>query len=151
MPKNPKIKARKRIETLQHHKALIDGLIRFIRAHPTIMGDAKIISRYGKNALAFQQYALIIPYWSLGNITLRLVKAGEDWQDVDGYDKMEKVVSDDVSGLSDKQLGVCSTECISKCTQMETKMTDEAVPALALLPSPPTIEAAEAGVYRPNA
>jgi hypothetical protein len=104
MPQNPKIKARKRIETLQRHKALIDGLIRFIRAHRTIMGEAKIISLYGKNALAFPQYALIIPYWSLGNITLRLVKAGEDWQGVDGFDKMEKVVADDISGISDTRL-----------------------------------------------
>jgi hypothetical protein len=104
MSQNPKLKARKKIETLQHHKALIDALIRFIRAHPTIMGDAKIILLYGKNALAFPEYALIIPYWSLGNITLRLVKAGEDWGNVRGYDKMEKVVADDISGISDKRL-----------------------------------------------
>jgi hypothetical protein len=104
VPQNPKIKAHKRIETLQHHKALIDALIRFIRAHPTIMGDAQIISLYGKHALAFPQYALIIPYWSLGNITLRLVKAGEDWGNVRGYDRMEKVVADDISGTSDKRL-----------------------------------------------
>jgi hypothetical protein len=104
MPQNPKIKARKRIETLQHHKALIDALIRFIKAHPTIMGDAQIISLYGKHALAFPQYALIIPYWSLGDITLRLVKAGEDWGNVKGYDKMDKVVADDISRISDKKL-----------------------------------------------
>jgi hypothetical protein len=104
MPQNPKIKARKRIETLQHHKALIDALIRFIKAHPTIMCDAQIISLYGKHALAFPQYALIIPYWSLGDITLRLVKAGEDWGNVSGYGKMDKVVADDISGISDKKL-----------------------------------------------
>jgi hypothetical protein len=102
MPRNPEIKARRRIETLQRHKALIDALIRCIRAHHKIMGDALIISLYGK--LAFPHYAMIIPYWSLGNVTLRLVKAGEDWGNVRGYDKMEKVVAADISGISDKKL-----------------------------------------------
>lgn len=109
MPLRPKIAVLKKVEVLERRKAMIDGLIKFMKKHPRITCEASVKGLDGgKNGLFFPDYALIVPYWNDGDIVLRLVKSGEDWTnnlDSEAYDKLERLVADDVSDVSDKELG----------------------------------------------
>lgn len=53
MPLKPETSARKKVETLTHHKALIDALIGFIKTHPDITSEATLHTLYGKTGLKF--------------------------------------------------------------------------------------------------
>jgi len=62
---------------------------------------------HGKVGLNFPSYALIVPTWRGGKLSLRLVKSGEDWfgsMDADDFYRMEKVVIEDVSNTPDEEL-----------------------------------------------
>jgi hypothetical protein len=104
MPLKPETRTRRTIETLEHHKALIDALIAFVKAHPSITSKSSVRALYGKEGLSFSDYALIVPYWNKGNIVLRLVKSGEAWMYKAGSSDVETVVAEDVSRLSDDEL-----------------------------------------------
>jgi len=92
------------IEILERRKTMIDALIAFINQHPKAAGDAHVKGLDGgKNGLSFPDYALIVPYWNGGDIQLRLLKSGEDWQV--GYDEqLDRLVSEDVSELPDQEV-----------------------------------------------
>lgn len=87
---------------------MIDALIKFLEKHPKTTADAHVKGlNGGKNALSFPDYALIIPYWNGGDIQLRLLKSGDDWSmgpDSDAYKNLQRLVSEDVSEVSDKEL-----------------------------------------------
>jgi hypothetical protein len=89
------------IEILERRKTMIDALI---NQHPKAAADANVEGLDGgKNGLSFPDYALIVPYWNNGDIQLRLLKSGEDWQV--GYDEhLDRLVSGDVSELPDQEV-----------------------------------------------
>lgn len=83
---------------------MIDALIGFMNAHPSIACEANVKGLDGgKNGLSFPDYALIVPYWNGGEIQLRLLKSGEDW-DPAAHENLDRVVAEDVSGMTDSQL-----------------------------------------------
>lgn len=96
------------IEILERRKTMIDALVRFIKKHPKAATDARVKGLDGaKNGLSFPEFALIVPYWNGGNIQLRLLKSGEDWQlglDTDAYENLDRLVAEDVSGLPDQDV-----------------------------------------------
>jgi hypothetical protein len=96
------------VEVLERRKTMIDALIEFLKKHPKTAADAYVKGlNGGKNGLSFPDYALIVPYWNGGDIQLRLLKSGEDWinnLESDEYEKLERLVSDDVSDASDAEL-----------------------------------------------
>jgi hypothetical protein len=96
------------IEILERRKTMIDALIRFIKKHPKTAADANVKGLDGgKNGLSFPNYALIVPYWNGGNIQLRLLKSGEDWQlglDTEAYENLDRLVAEDVSDLPDQEV-----------------------------------------------
>ena len=103
----PETSLRKKIEALERHKALADALITFIKARPDIAAESSLHQLHGKVGLSFPDYALIVPTWKAGKLTLRLVKSGEDWintMESDEYDRMERIVAEDVSGMSGDEL-----------------------------------------------
>jgi hypothetical protein len=94
---------RNTIEVLERRKTMIDALITFIQKHPKGAADAHVKGLDGgKNGLSVPDYALIVPYWNNGDIQLRLLKSGEDWINLDS--DLERLVSKDVSRVSDKEL-----------------------------------------------
>jgi hypothetical protein len=101
-------KSKNTVEVLERRKTMIDALIKFLKKHPKTAADAHVKGLDGgKNGLSFPDYALIVPYWNGGDIQLRLLKSGEDWSmglDPDAYEKLERLVSEDVSGVSAKEL-----------------------------------------------
>jgi hypothetical protein len=101
-------KRKNTVEALERRKTMIDALISFLKEHPkaTAAAHAKGLDG-GKKGLAFPDYALIVPYWNRGDIRLRLLKSGEDWinnSESDEADKLERLVSDDVSAASNAEL-----------------------------------------------
>ena len=103
----PENNARKKVEALERRKALLDALIEFIKAHPKIASQSTLHSLYNaKTGLQFAFYALIVPTWNNGRVTLQLVKSGEDWlnKDPDGQSETGSLAEADVSGMSDAKL-----------------------------------------------
>jgi hypothetical protein len=101
-------KRKNTVEVLERRKAMIDALISFLKEHPKTTAAAHVKGLDGgKNGLSFPDYALIVPYWNGGDIRLRLLKSGEDWINnlqSDDADKLERLVSEDVSDASDAEL-----------------------------------------------
>ncbi len=101
-------KRKNTVEVLERRKSMIDVLIKFLKKHPKAAADAHVKGLDGgKNGLSFPDYALIVPYWNAGDIQLRLLKSGEDWLNSlnsGEYEKLERLVSDDVSDVSDAEL-----------------------------------------------
>jgi len=107
MPRNPETALRKKIETLERHRAMPEALIAFLRSHPHVAAESTIYQLHGKVGLNFPDYALIVPTWRGGKLSLRLVKSGEDWfgsMDADDFYRMEKVVIEDVTRIPDAEL-----------------------------------------------
>ena len=103
----PDTSARKKVEALERRRAMLDALIRFVKAHPEVTSHAVLHPLAGKTGLSFPSYALIVPNWKDDKAVLRLVKSGEDWinsMDSDAYYRMERMIAEDVSGMSDKEL-----------------------------------------------
>ncbi len=103
----PDTSARKKVEALERRRAMLDALIRFVKAHPEVTSHAVLHPLAGKTGLNFPSYALIVPNWKDDKAVLRLVKSGEDWinsMDSDAYYHMERTIAEDVSGMSDKEL-----------------------------------------------
>src|SRR6266567_2370982 len=103
----PDTSARKKVEALERRRAMLDALIRFVKAHPEVTSHAVLHPLAGKTGLNFPSYALIVPNWKDVKAVLRLVKSGEDWinsMDSDAYYHMERTIAEDVSGMSDKEL-----------------------------------------------
>jgi uncharacterized protein len=103
----PDTSARKKVEALERRRAMLDALIRFVKAHPEVTSHAVLHPLAGKTGLNFPSYALIVPNWKDDHAVLRLVKSGEDWinsMDSDAYYRMKRTIAEDVSGLSDKEL-----------------------------------------------
>lgn len=101
-------KRKNTVEVLERRKSMIDVLVKFLKEHPKAAADAHVKGLDGgKNGLSFPDYALIVPYWNGGDIQLRLLKSGEDWLNSlnsGEYEKLERLVSDDVSDVSDAEL-----------------------------------------------
>ena len=101
-------KRKNTVEVLERRKSMIDALIKFLKRHPKTAAHAHVKGLDGgKNGLSFPDYALIVPYWNGGDIVLRLLKSGEDWLNnlnSDESEKLERLVSDDVSNVSDTEL-----------------------------------------------
>lgn len=100
-------KRKNTVEVLERRKSMIDALITFMKKHPKTAADAHVKGLDGgKNGLSFPDYALIVPYWNGGDIQLRLLKSGEDWMslDSDAYEKLDRLVAEDVSDVSDAEL-----------------------------------------------
>lgn len=103
----PELNAKKKVEALERRRAMLDALIAFIQAHPQITSEAVLHPLTGKTGLFFTEYALVVPRWKDGRPMLRLVKSGDAWlnsMDSDRYFKMERIVAEDVSGMSDEEL-----------------------------------------------
>jgi hypothetical protein len=97
----PETALQKKLDTLERHKAMMDTLAMFLKAHPKIAAECSIHPLQGKIGLKFDEYALVVPYVKKGNgFILKLVKSGEDWR-TDEPD--ERVASEDVSGMSDDE------------------------------------------------
>jgi hypothetical protein len=97
----PETALQKKLETLERHKAMIDTLATFLKAHPKIAAECSVHPLQGKLGLKFEDYALVVPYVKKGSgFVLKLVKSGEDWR-TDEPD--ERVASEDVSGMSDDE------------------------------------------------
>ncbi|HEV7674578.1 MAG TPA: hypothetical protein VGQ12_08610 [Candidatus Angelobacter sp.] len=97
----PETALQKKLETLERHKAMMDTLATFLKAHPKIAAECLIHPLQGKLGLKFDEYALVVPYVKKGSgFILKLVKSGEDWR-TDEPD--ERVASEDVSGMSDDE------------------------------------------------
>jgi hypothetical protein len=58
----PDTALRKKLEALERHKAMMDTLATFLKAHPTIAAKCSIHQLYGKLGLKFDEYALVVPY-----------------------------------------------------------------------------------------
>lgn len=98
----PETALQKKLETLERHKAMIDTLATFLKAHPTIAAKCLIHQSYGKLGLKFDEYAVVVPYQKKGGgFVLKLIKSGEDWYTAD---LDERVASEDVSGMSNEEL-----------------------------------------------
>ena len=101
-------KRKNTVEVLERRRLMIDALIKFVKKHPKATADAHVKGLDGgKNGLSFPDYALIVPYWNGGDIVLRLLKSGEDWLNnltSDESEKLDRLVSDDVSDLSNAEL-----------------------------------------------
>jgi hypothetical protein len=101
-------KRKNTVEVLKRRKVMIDALIKVLKKHRRTTADAHVKGLDGgKNGLSFPDYALIVPYWNDGDIQLRLLKSGEDWinnLESDAYRKLERLVSEDVSDVSDAKL-----------------------------------------------
>jgi hypothetical protein len=81
---NPETTVRKRVEALERRKALLDALITFVKAHPQLANESSLLAlQNGGTGLKFPDYALIVPYFLDGKPALRLMKSGEDWQNLD--------------------------------------------------------------------
>ena len=107
MPLKPETSLRKKLETLDRHKAMIDAMGDFIQAHPTIAADCSIHQLQGKVGLKFDEYALVVPHYKKDTgIMLKLVRSGEDWTNQFDYDELygKRVVSEDISKMSDGEL-----------------------------------------------
>jgi hypothetical protein len=102
----PESALRKKLEALDRHKAMIEALGAFVKAHPKITHESSIHQLHGKVGLIFPDYALIVPHWKNAKVVLKLVKSGEDWYQMgaDSYYQMDKTVVEDVSGMSDDEL-----------------------------------------------
>lgn len=103
----PETALRKKLEALDRHKAMIEALCAFVKAHPKTSHESSIHQLHGKVGLIFADYALIVPYRKDGKVVLKLVKSGEDWinqMDGDRYYQMDKTVAEDVSGMSDHKV-----------------------------------------------
>jgi hypothetical protein len=96
----------KRLKTLERHKAMVDSLAMFLKAHPTIAAKCSIHPLQGKLGLKFHEYALMVPYVKKGGcFVLKLIKSGDDWRTkADSDDLVERVASEDVSNMSDVEL-----------------------------------------------
>jgi hypothetical protein len=92
-----------RVEALERRKALLDVLIKFVKAHPELANESSLLMlQNGGTGLKFPDYALIVPYFLGGNPALRLVKSGEDWQQLEpGADRE---VAEDVSRMSKRKI-----------------------------------------------
>jgi hypothetical protein len=94
----------KKLEALERHKAMMDTLATFLKAHPMIAAKCSIHQLYGKLGLKFADYALVVPYVKKGGgFVLKLIKSGDDWYNDDFYGK-NHVASEDVSGMSNDEL-----------------------------------------------
>ena len=97
----PETALQKKLERLERHKAMMDSLAAFLKAHPTIAAECSIHELQGKLGLKFEDFALVVPYVKKGGgFLLRLVKSGEDWR----TEPDERVASEDVSGISEEEL-----------------------------------------------
>ena len=75
----PEIPLHKKLEALERHKAVMDTLATFLKAHPTIAAKCSIHQLHGKLGLKFEDYALAVPYLKKGGgIVLKLIKSGGD-------------------------------------------------------------------------
>ena len=107
MALKPETSLRKKIEAFERHKAMMDTMIAFVKAHPKTAAECAVHQLHGKLGLKFDEYALVVPYLKKGGgIILKLIKSGEDWINVADYDELygKRVVAEDVSGMSDEQL-----------------------------------------------
>ncbi len=105
---NPETTVRKRVEALERRKALLEALITFVKAHPQLANESSLLAlQNGGTGLKFPDYALIVPYFLDGKPALRLMKSGEDWQNLDSeaYQKLKREVAEDVSGISGRKIG----------------------------------------------
>jgi hypothetical protein len=104
----PETALQKKLETLERHKAMMDSLATFLKAHPKIAAECSIHRLHGKLALKFDEYTVVVPYVKKGGVfVLRLVKSGEDWYNTADSDDLygkSRVASEDVSGMSDDEL-----------------------------------------------
>jgi hypothetical protein len=106
MPFKPEVALRKKLEALERHKAMLDTMGSFLKAHPQTAAECSIHQLQGKLGLKFDEYALVVPYLKKGAIVLKLMKSGEDWMNVADPDELygKRLVAEDVSGMSDEQL-----------------------------------------------
>lgn len=106
MPLKPEGALRKKLEALERHKAMLDTIGSFLKAHPQTAAECSIHQLRGKLGLKFDEYALVVPYLKKGGIVLKLIKSGEDWMNVADPDELysKRLVAEDVSGMSDEQL-----------------------------------------------
>jgi hypothetical protein len=122
-------KPKNTVEVLERRRLMIDALINFVKKHPKATGDARVKGLDGgKNGLSFPDYALIVPYWNGGEIVLRLLKSGEDWLNnltSDESEKLERLVSDDVSEVSDAELQKVLEEMYSEANPGAEEEEDE--------------------------
>ncbi len=104
----PETIQRKRLKALERHRALLDAFTAFVKSHPHLAEGACLKLLYGKVGLSFYDYALIVPYWLDGKPAMKLLKSGADWinqMSTDDYINMNRIVSEDVSKMSDRALG----------------------------------------------
>jgi hypothetical protein len=106
MPLKPDTALRKKLEALERHKAMLDTMGSFLKAHPQTAAECSIHQLQGKLGLKFDEYALVVPYLKKGGIVLKLIKSGEDWMNVADPDELygKRLVAEDVSGMSEEQL-----------------------------------------------
>jgi hypothetical protein len=107
MPLKPETALRKRVETLERHKAMYDMMIDFLKTHPTIVTECSIHQLTGKLGLKFGEYALAVPYHTKGGgFTLRLIKSGEDWTNNHDFYEMfgKRLAAEDITNMPDEEL-----------------------------------------------
>jgi hypothetical protein len=95
----PETALQKKLETLERHKAMMDALAAFLKAHPKTAAECSIHQLYGKLGLKFEDYALVVPYVKKsGGFVLKLIKSGDDWRTkADSDDLVERVASETIS------------------------------------------------------
>jgi hypothetical protein len=107
MPLKPEAALRKRVKTLERHKATYDMMIDFLKTHPTIVTECSIHQLTGKLGLKFGEYALAVPYHTKGGgFTLRLIKSGEDWTNNHDSNEMfgKRLAAEDITNMPDEEL-----------------------------------------------
>jgi hypothetical protein len=102
----PETALQKKLETLERHKAMMDSLAMFLKAHSKIAAKCSIHPLQGKVGLKFDEFALVVPYVKKGGgFVLKLIKSGDDWRTKsDSENFVERVASGDVSDMSDDEL-----------------------------------------------
>jgi hypothetical protein len=104
-------KAKRKIESLERRRALIDHLIEFVRTHAKSVDGANLHPLANRTGLRFD-FAIIRPLWdkNKNGVVLRLEKWLEDWYGQYGEDdewmaiNKSKIAGEDVTDIPDEKL-----------------------------------------------
>jgi hypothetical protein len=108
---HPELAVKHKLKALERKKALLDSLIKFVQKHPDVAAATVLKQLSTKTVLYFEDYAIVRPRWVKDRVVLRLEKYSEDMSELDPLDPLydplgesKRVVHQDVSNLSDKEL-----------------------------------------------
>ncbi len=105
----PETKAKRKIEALERRRALLDGLIEFVRTHPLSVDGAQLHPLAHRTGLRYD-YAVIRPLWLKDRVVLRLERWLENWNELypDDIEPMgvskNRIACEDVTSMPDEKL-----------------------------------------------